>query len=703
MRLLNRALGAAAGNGAASASNAWDVEYAVLRQDSSKFWDISTIREGFSARGYPQTGTNVFGNNPHDIFFKPDGTKMYVLNIQASPNGVLREFSLTTAWDIRDITQTATVAVENQDTANSGLYFKPDGTKFYTCGYTGDKVYEYDMTTAWDISTASYSQSFSVSGQEGAPRAVHFKTDGTKMYVIGSSGDDVNEYDLSTAWDVTTASYSQRFLVSSQESQPEGIFFKSDGLKMYIVGSNGDDINEYNLSTAWDVSTASYSQVSPKVSTRAPVPSGVYIKPDGSMLFISCYNTDDIHQFLFGVEYADTRPEETAPFGLWFKPDGTKMYIAGAQGDDIGEYDLSTAWDVTTASWQQAYSISSRTSLPSGVCFKPDGTAFYITDYTNDCISQYSLSTAWDVSTASYTNKATGIIDANPRGPYFKSDGTKLYCVGAGGDRVYEFDLSTAWDVSTAGTASQTFSVSAQTTVPTYFFFKSDGTRMYVCGYGGSDEENIYQYDLTTAWDISTASYSKALNVAQAVTSTYALHFKPDGTRLFVTCADFDEVTQWDITQEKIMYVKTESNEVVQYPYSIEQFRADNPTISFPSEISNDMLAGYGVYPVGYEPAPVYDPATQKLVIASQPSLVNGSWVLTKSIANKTAEHIANDTAHQALQMRIQRDGLLAATDWCALSDITMSAEMVTYRQALRDVPAQEGFPYNITWPTKPV
>jgi hypothetical protein len=80
------------------------------------------------------------------------------------------------------------------------------------------------------------------------------------MYVIGLSGDDVNEYDLSTAWDVSTASYLQNFSVSAQESAPYGVFFKPDGLKMYIIGFLGDDVNEYDLSTAWDVSTASYLQ-----------------------------------------------------------------------------------------------------------------------------------------------------------------------------------------------------------------------------------------------------------------------------------------------------------------------------------------------------------------------------------------------------------------------------------------------------------
>ena len=150
------------------------------------------------------------------------------------------------------------------------------------------------------------------------------------------------------------------------------------------------------------------------------------------------------------------------------------------------------------------------------------------------------------------------------------------------------------------------------------------------------------------------------------------------------------------------MYVKIANNQVVEYPYTIEQFRADNLNISFPSEISDEVLANYGVYPVGYQPAPSYTPATQKMILSPQPSLVEGSWILTKTIVNKTSEEIESDTAGKAVEVRRQRDERIAKTDWAALSDTTMSAEMTTYRQALRDVPAQEGFPYNITWPTKP-
>jgi sugar lactone lactonase YvrE len=140
-----------------------------------------------------------------------------------------------------------TFSVSAQDIAPRGLFFKPDGTKMYVTGSTGDDVNEYDLSTAWDISTASFLQLFSIAAQETLPNEVFFKPDGKKMYVTGSTGDDVNEYTLGTAWDVSTATFIQLFSISQQEMLVGGIFFKPDGKKMYIVGTDRDAVWAYDL------------------------------------------------------------------------------------------------------------------------------------------------------------------------------------------------------------------------------------------------------------------------------------------------------------------------------------------------------------------------------------------------------------------------------------------------------------------------
>ena len=69
--------------------------------------------------------------------------------------------------------------------------------------------------------------------------------------------------------------------------------------------------------------------------------------------------------------------------------------------------------------------------------------------------------------------------------------------------------------------------------------------------------------------------------------------------------------------------------------------------------------------------------------------------------AMQAAYAAAADT-RKAEEVREERNQLLSETDWMAGSDVTMTDEWRTYRQALRDVPSQESFPNDITWPTKP-
>ena len=113
---------------------------------------------------------------------------------------------------------------------------------------SSDEVNEYALSTAFDVSTATYTQVFSVSAQELNPQALAFNNDGTKMYVTGFTGDDVNVYDLTTGFDVSTASFVQNFSVFSEEQTPMGLIFNGDGTKMYVVGtSGGAKVSEYNL------------------------------------------------------------------------------------------------------------------------------------------------------------------------------------------------------------------------------------------------------------------------------------------------------------------------------------------------------------------------------------------------------------------------------------------------------------------------
>ena len=106
----------------------------------------------------------------------------------------------------------------------------------FVIGYSGDDVNEYTLSTGFDVSTSTFVDSFSVGAQDTTPRDLAFNTDGTKMFVLGGAGNDVNEYTLTTGFDVSTSSFTDSFSVATQETLPKGLAFNPDGTKMFVVG-----------------------------------------------------------------------------------------------------------------------------------------------------------------------------------------------------------------------------------------------------------------------------------------------------------------------------------------------------------------------------------------------------------------------------------------------------------------------------------
>ena len=142
--------------------------------------------------------------------------------------------------------------VSSQEAGPQSLAFNSDGTSMFIVGFASNTVYQYTLSTGFDVSTASYaSKSFDVSSQEAGPSSLAFNSDGTSMFIVGAASDAVYQYTLSTGFDVSTASYaSKSFGVSSQETSPRSLAFNSDGTSVFIVGSASDAVYQYNLNAA---------------------------------------------------------------------------------------------------------------------------------------------------------------------------------------------------------------------------------------------------------------------------------------------------------------------------------------------------------------------------------------------------------------------------------------------------------------------
>ncbi len=127
-------------------------------------------------------------------------------------------------------------------------------------------------SSSWNLDNVlSDGKNYSVSSKENQPATCTFKTDGTKFYVIGEQNSTIYEFTCSTAWDVSTASYttSKTLLKTTNYGgstpQNNGIAFKSDGLKCFVTERNDETIHEYALSSAWDISTLNTTHTASKV------------------------------------------------------------------------------------------------------------------------------------------------------------------------------------------------------------------------------------------------------------------------------------------------------------------------------------------------------------------------------------------------------------------------------------------------------
>jgi sugar lactone lactonase YvrE len=302
-------------------------------------YDISAGRYTGSSYLYVSETGNLA---EYGVSFKPDGTKMYVL-----AGTIAFQYTLSTAWDLSTTSyDSVSFNFSSRDSSPVALFFKPDGTKMYMTGFTNKRVYQYSLSTAWDLSTASYdSVSFSVNSQGARPFGLDFKPDGTRMYTTERDSDTVYQYNLSTAWDVSTASYSgNSFNVSSQANVPYDAKFKPDGTKMYVLDAGGDFVYSYSLSTAWDVSTASYDDESFSVALQSAGPSSIYLKPDGYYLYLGGGTTNTVYEYSVVSGYSLTIPASVSnpptlftiggdriTYEFYTADGGTNVYLIGEE------------------------------------------------------------------------------------------------------------------------------------------------------------------------------------------------------------------------------------------------------------------------------------------------------------------------------------------------------------------------------------
>ena len=131
------------------------------------------------------------------------------------------------------------------------------------------------------------------------------------------------------------------------------------------------------------------------------------------------------------------------------------------------------------------------------------------------------------------------------------------------------------------------------------------------------------------------------------------------------------------------------------------EFRSLHPNTSFPPQLTVELLNSFGADPVLN--GPQAQPTRYQVAFRDGVEEINGQWFTKFSVADMDADAIASLDASQADSVRAERNRKLTASDWTQVADAPVDqTAWAAYRQALRDVPTQAGFPWDVTWPTEP-
>lgn len=483
----------------------------------------------------------------------PDGGKLYLVRFDNVGRFFISNFDIATARSF---------GIVDTDGGGTNVFL-------YDVAHnsTGDQSYLMQTVVNFGVSQTRFNTNSTSNFNYGTPqpgfvdiepnehiRACLFNKDGSKLYTLrGFEGPGIEQYTLTTPFDISSYSADGIFFpLGAQDGRPVDFEFNADGTKIYMAGETTDTVYQYSLTTAYDLSTISYDNISFKMPTEFIQLGGISFNRDGSKLLLLGDNA--VHQYssrlphwkgnLSSAAYDSVsfspRSEDDIPIGITFGSNGTTMVIVGGRNGQIFQYSLGIRYDITTATYNGVFFDPSSQTGPGDVQFNLDGSKMYI---LGDRVYQYSLSTEFDISTATYDSVSFNISEeSQPLGFTFSLDGTKMFVVGQSNETVYRYDMP-AFDLQNASYTGQSFSIGGvPSSLPVDVALNIDGTKLYVLDQG---LDTVYEYFLYTPFDLSTSSLLNSFNIQSEEDTARGLAFNPNGTKMFIVGFSSDSVHQY--------------------------------------------------------------------------------------------------------------------------------------------------------------
>ncbi len=445
---------------------------------------------------------SLISSSPKGHFIKPDGTALFVTS-----GDVVEKYPMSIPWDVNTLGAIVDTFTITEDADPHGIDFKPDGTKMIIVGNNTSILYEYTLVTPWEPSSIIAAPvTLSLLLPANSALECRFSRDGDFVFVTDDS--DVNSFPLPTPYDITS-NVSTTTFAPVLSGDVDGIAFKPEGDKMYLIDDLINIVIEYDLSPVYDITSA--------------IPSG---------------NT-----FTFST---------IEPASISFRGNGVETFILDFQNSEIFRFHLDEAWDISTASLFTNAGLLSNTNS-RGINWKPDGTKFFIIDTDSNDITEYTVTVPWNPSTPILgPTFSVAFLDTNPSALWWRPDGTRCYFLGVINKTLFQLNASTPWDVSTLSDSTISFDLTPQigTTPPTGLYIRADGLKYYI----SLADDDVIEFDMTIPYDITSSVFQNTVFVGQNGTSLHDVFLKSDGKQLYTVMNNGDFVNRhvlsipWDIT-----------------------------------------------------------------------------------------------------------------------------------------------------------
>ncbi|MDA8882957.1 hypothetical protein N9I00_00960, partial [bacterium] len=491
------------------------------------------------------------GTYDHILFISNDGSKLYQSNGNTK---VIHQYNLGVAYDVTSKSNSYSTGTFNNLTDYvECMWMSSDGVNMYIGDYD-NKLYHYILGTPFDISTAVYTAVNSSVNSITQLRSIEFNPDGIGFNLYYETGQIVKQYICATPWDITTAYWTGTSHVFEGQYTPISFQMSSNGAKVYTYTQEDDTLREYALTTAWDINTIS---TTPSNSHFFRNTGTIHIAANGSLLTASTGNNYQVYSIDgsaytpvtatgSSITWAADLQGLTYDTGISYEPssntdnfifsdDGTNMYTSN--GGYVTQHTLSTPYDISTASLTHTTYLrddvgvyNAVTDQIRGMHINSTGTKFYVIDHLNPCsMYQFDFGTPFDISTITATS---GTYKRFMRPNSSITDFTMSYdgkiMLHTSGEYIVERVLATPFDISTEYRTSNTYWLGDLDTSIKSLQFSSDGSALYAFGTEGN---SMYELPMTTAYDITTISYS---GITKRVPYSTNARLSSDGSKMYV-------------------------------------------------------------------------------------------------------------------------------------------------------------------------